>query len=61
MTDFTDYKTASQYAVQINAGYSARLGGKSRAEQPVYGSMKEAAAWQHGYGLAEQDEGRVAA
>ncbi len=50
--NFRDYKTASRYAAQINAGYSARLNGKPGDA----GSLPddEAKAWMHGWNMADE-------
>ena len=51
--NFGDYKTAGKYAVQINAGYSARLFGKARESNPETGDEKQQ-AWWHGWDMANQ-------
>ena len=49
--NFRDYKTASRYAAQINAGYSARLAGKpcDAGDLPA----DKAQAWRHGWEMAD--------
>lgn len=52
--NFSDYKTASRYALHINAGYSDRLNGTPRysfiVECPA--STPEEMAWLHGWDMA---------
>ena len=55
--NFNDYKTASKYAAQINAGYSARLNGLPREPAPE-GAAGEAQAWLHGWDAADAWETR---
>lgn len=71
MTDFTAFKTRSEFAAQINAGYSARLNGAGLStnphlvwhDQPAGGQFPKVAhttpksdAWQHGWRLADRDQ-----
>ena len=49
--DFRDYKTASKYASQINAGYSARLFDQPRDSNPEADEGKRE-AWWHGWDTA---------
>lgn len=50
--DFRDYKTASMYASQINAGYSARLNDKPGDAGTL--PDDEAKAWMHGWEMANE-------
>ena len=45
--NFSDYKTASRYALHINAGYSARLAGKPRDAGDLPADKGQ--AWLHGW------------
>ncbi len=71
MTDFTAFKTRSEFAAQINAGYSARLNGAGLSTNPhmvwiptqdeleprkVQPLDDKALAWQHGWRLADKDQ-----
>lgn len=73
--DFSKYSTRSEFAEQINAGYSARLDGTRLSDnphlvwhdQPGPGPVKQvghmdskAMAWQHGWRLADKDQKRTA-
>ena len=49
--DFRDYKTASRYALQINAWYSARLAGKPRDAGGLPADKWQ--AWLHGWDAAD--------
>lgn len=51
--DFRYYKTASKYASQINAGYSARLFDQSRDKNPETDEGKQQ-AWWHGWEMANE-------
>ena len=51
MLDFRDYKTASRYAAQINAGYSARLNDKPGDAGTL--PDEEAKAGMHGWKMAD--------
>lgn len=50
--NFRDYKTASRYAAQINAGYSARLNDKPGDAGTL--PDDEAKAWMHGWKMADE-------
>lgn len=54
--NFRDYKTASKYAEQINAGYSARLSNAFIQSSPEYDASPEGMAFNHGWYLADADE-----
>lgn len=51
--DFRDYKTASKYAAQINAGYSARLYGLPRIAVPEGYPPDKVEAFHHGWDKAK--------
>ncbi len=51
--NFSDYKTASRYATQINAGYSARLFDQPREKNPETDEGKQQ-AWWHGWDMADK-------
>ena len=51
MMDFRDYKTASRYAAQINARYSAQLNDKPGDAGTL--PDDEAKAWMHGWEMAD--------
>lgn len=50
--DFRDYKTASKYASQINAGYSARLFDRERDSNPEPDEGRQQ-AWWYGWDAAD--------
>lgn len=50
--DFSDYKTASKYAAQINAGYSERLFDQPRDKNPETDEGNRQ-AWWHGWDKAD--------
>ncbi len=55
--NFKDYKTNARYAEQINAGYSARLNGKSDAKRYLFNTdVNEGRAYQHGWDMADRHE-----
>jgi len=69
--DFTAFSTRSKFAVQINAGYSARLDGKRLSDNPhlVWAASgdelepkklqplsEKGHAWQHGWHSADKAE-----
>lgn len=71
--DFTAFSTRSEFAAQINAGYSARLDSAGLSTNPhmvwvdtqdeleprkVQPLDEKALAWQHGWRLADRDEKR---
>lgn len=53
MMDFRDYKTASKYASQINAGYSSRLAGLPRVVFPEGYPQDKVDAFHHGWDKAD--------
>lgn len=55
--EMTSYATRSRYAVEINAGYAARLDGQDLDLCPFdrRGEPEKRAAWQHGWDLADND------
>lgn len=48
--NFDDYKTRSRYALEINAGYSARLNNLPRVPEDSTGKTQ---AWLHGWDMAD--------
>lgn len=53
--NFRDYKTASKYAEQINAGYSARLS-NTTLHHELNSGTPEHEAFRHGWLQADADE-----
>lgn len=57
--NFRDYKTASRYAAEINAGYSARLNDLPKVAAPE-DSTGKTQAWLHGWDMADVSMREVA-
>lgn len=52
MIDFTKYKNAAKYAMQINEGYTASLYGIDRDKLPYPYHGEFGQAWRYGHNLA---------